>query len=138
MTKDVLIKVLSTQSLDGESDTVELSVRGQMITEDNETRLLYCEDLEDFGHEDTEILIKDDSVLILRKGTMSSEMLLKQGERNTTFYSTPYGEFTIGLYSSKVSVEGRKHPERISLTYTLDFNNGFISDNNLNIYIEES
>ncbi|MCR4593617.1 MAG: DUF1934 domain-containing protein [Clostridiales bacterium] len=138
MTKDVLIKVLSTQSLDGESDTVELNVRGQMIDEENEIRLVYCEDLEDFGHEDTEIIVKDDSVLIIRKGSMSSEMLLRQGERNTTFYSTPYGDFTIGLYSSRVSVTGKNYPERICLSYTLDFNNGFVSDNNLDIYIEES
>ena len=137
MQKNVLVKVVSSQIIDGQSDSVEINVHGILQIGEKSTKITYSEDLEEFGKEDSELIIENDSVLVIRKGAMNSEMLIRKGERNTTYYATPYGEFTIGIYGKEVSFTNDNDKYLLHLSYSLDFNNGFVSENILDIFIEE-
>ena len=54
-----------------------------------------------------------------------------------TYYKTPYGEFTMGIYGNDVNWFRNGKNSVLKLKYTLDFNNGYVSENSMNIYIEE-
>ncbi len=137
MDNNVFIKLTATEIIDGQEETFEINVHGQLEKKNEITKICYSEDLEGLGIEETEITIDKDSVLIFRKGALNCEMLIRQGERNTTFYDTSLGKLTIGIYGKKVSFSEDNGKFHLILSYSLDFNNDYFSEKHLDFIIEE-
>lgn len=138
MKRDAIIKIVSMQSTENGTETGEMSVVGTVEHENGKSTIHYIENNAETGLENTSITIIDGSaVSIVREGSFSSEMMVEKGKRHHTFYNTPYGEFTMGIYGNNVSWFRNGAKSVLKMTYTLDFNNGFASENTMNIYIEE-
>lgn len=138
MTKDAMIKIVSTQTTEEGTDTGEMTVAGTVTYEDGKALIEYTEQSEEMGDEVMQVAVLDDNtVSIVRNGAFSSEMTVQKGVRHTTYYKTPYGEFTMGIYGSDVNWFRNGKNSVLKMKYTLDFNNGYVSDNSMNIYIEE-
>ena len=73
----------------------------------------------------------------MRRGQFSSEMMVEKNARHHTFYVTPYGELTMGIYGNQVEWSKDDNGATLKMKYSLDFNNGFVSENTMKIYIEE-
>ncbi|MBQ7076827.1 MAG: DUF1934 domain-containing protein [Lachnospiraceae bacterium] len=50
--------------------------------------------------------IKSDSVELIKKGELSSEFRFENGNEHFSSYKTPFGEFSIGVRTDILSVEG--------------------------------
>lgn len=99
MKKDVLIEVENTQTLGGRDEKYTVSVNGTLEYGDGRYTLAYTEyDGELKGCKTLVTVEGGDSVSVAREGGYSTELKLKNGERRTSVYSTPYGEFSLGLF----------------------------------------
>lgn len=140
MIKDVIIDIMSTQSIDGESDSIEFSTEGRYGKKDGEYFLSYNEgELFDTGDEvRTQIHIKSDNSLILqRTGTLKSRMLIEKGKRNSSIYALPYGQMTIGVFGEKLEFNLDDKGGSIELWYNIDQELTLLSKNTVNITIRE-
>lgn len=138
MKKDVMIRIVSKQKTENGDNSGELAVRGSLTNEDNKSIIEYVENNEETGPEETTITITDNDVVsIVRHGQFSSEMMVERNTRHLTLYSTPYGELTMGIYGNQVDWTVDETGAILKMRYSLDFNNGFVSENTMIIYIEE-
>lgn len=64
---------------------------------------------------------EDDKVIITRMGEFSNEMIYKNGEEQTFFYKTPYGEIEMKLLTESVFVKLDDNGGKIELKYKLFF-----------------
>ena len=138
MKKDAVIRIVSMQRTENGDNAGEMTVTGALICEEDKSIIEYIENNEETGPEETTITVFDNNtVSIVRRGQFSSEMMVEKNARHHTFYSTPYGELTMGIYGSQVEWSKDDKGGVLKMKYSLDFNNGFVSENTMKIYIEE-
>ncbi len=138
MKNKAVIKIFSKQTTENGTESGEMSVVGTIEHGDGKSVISYVESNAETGPENTTITIVDGStVSIVREGAFSSEMTVEKNHRHHTFYKTPYGEFTMGIYGNDVSWFRNGSKSVLKMTYTLDFNNGFASENTMKIFIDE-
>lgn len=138
MKKDAVIRIVSLQRTENGDNSSEMSVVGTVAYDNNKSIIEYIENNEETGPEETTITVSNnDTVSIVRHGQFSSEMMVEKGKRHLTFYRTPYGELTMGIYGTNVDFSKDEKGATLKLKYELDFNNGFVSENTMKIYIEE-
>ena len=138
MKKDAVIRIVSMQRTENGDNVGEMTVVGTVTYGDEENIIEYIENNEETGPEETTITVfKNDTVSIVRRGQFSSEMMVEKNARHHTFYVTPYGELTMGIYGNQVEWSKDDNGATLKMKYSLDFNNGFVSENTMKIYIEE-
>lgn len=138
MKKDAVIRIVSLQRTENSDNSGEMSVVGTISCENEKTIIEYIENNEETGPEETTITVfGNDTVSIVRNGQFSSEMMVEKATRHLTFYRTPYGELTMGIYGTQVDYSKDENGATLKLKYELDFNNGFVSENTMKIYIQE-
>ena len=105
MIKDVIIEIKTEQSLDGQSDSIEFSTDGRFGIKDGSYFLSYDESglLDIEGEIKTTLYVKPDNTVVLqRKGSYNSKMIIEKGVRTNCFYSTPVGNILLGIFGEKV------------------------------------
>lgn len=138
MKKDAVIRIVSKQRTENGDNTGEMTVIGTISNEDGKSVIEYIENNEETGPEETMITVfENDTVSIVRSGQFSSEMMVEKNVRHHTFYRTPYGELTMGIYGNQVDWSADDKGGVLKMRYSLDFNNGIVSENTMIIYIEE-
>ncbi len=138
MKKETVIKIVSMQRTENGDHSGEMTVTGTLACEKDKAIIEYIENNEETGPEETTITVyENNTVSIVRKGQFSSEMMVEKNARHHTFYRTPYGELTMGIYGNQVEWSKDDNGGILKMKYSLDFNNGFVSENTMNIYIEE-
>ena len=138
MRTNAVIRVVSKQRTENGDHQGEMSVLGRVTYEEDKSIIEYIENNEETGPEETTITVfANDTVSIVRNGQFSSEMTVEKNNRHLTFYRTPYGELTMGIYGNKVEWSRDDAGAVLKMRYSLDFNNGLISENTMIIYIEE-
>ena len=138
MRVNAVIRILSKQRTENGDNAGEMSVLGKVTYEDDKSIIEYIENNEETGPEETTITVfENNTVSIVRNGQFSSEMMVEKGKRHHTFYKTPYGELTMGIYGNQVDFSRDENGATLKMRYSLDFNNDTISENTMIIYIEE-
>lgn len=137
MRTNAVIKIISIQKTENGENVGEMSVLGRVVYGENENVIEYIENNEEMGPIETTITVSNNTVGVIRKGKFGSEMMIEKGKRHLTFYKTPYGELVIGLYGKQVDWSRSETGASLIARYSLDFNNGVISENTMKIYIEE-
>lgn len=135
--KDVFINIKGTQGLGDDSDVIEFSTEGKLDKKSGEYFLYYREG-ETFGEKSVKTkvsVLKDGSVTIERTGSISSKLLVKDGVRNSCFYSSPQGELVIGIFGEKV--ENDLENGRLYMSYAIDSNLVTVSRNTVEITLKE-
>ncbi len=84
---------------------------------------------------DTSIEIGHNYVSLLRKGAVNSQMLFMKEKKTSSYYSTPYGNFIIGIYTDNLNIDVGDDGGTVNVDYYLDINNSKTSKNNFEIKI---
>lgn len=136
--KDVIIKITGRQGLDGESDVIELATEGKLMEAEGKITLIYSES-EPQGMEKTvtELAAEKDQVVLKREGGISSEMVIRKGQRNNCFYVVPQGELVLGIYGEKIENNLTANGGTLKMIYTIDANGRTVSKNQVDIKVEE-
>lgn len=139
MKEDYLIKVTGIQEIDGETDKVEIVTAGTLMYRDSKFLIKYIER----DNDDPRIAI-DNSVLVngntqvtvIRNLGGESRLVLEKGRRHQCIYTTIAGDLSVGVYTDYI--KNTLTPDvggKLSLKYSLDFNAGLVSNNELHITI---
>ncbi len=135
---DVIIKIKSTQGLGSEKEKIELDTLGKIQIKDNEAILSYDES-ELFGAKvETFLKIGDDTAVMERTGDYKSKLVIKKGERNNCYYSTPHGDLVIGIFGEEIKSRLTENGGEIYLGYNLDSNLKPISKNTVEITVRKA
>ena len=140
MIKDVIIDIKSSQDVDGEVSSIEFTTEGRYGLNGSEYFIAYAEgELFDTDEEvQTKIFIKsDNSVILQRKGSIKSRILIEKDKRNSSLYSLPYGQMTIGVFGENLEFNLNENGGSIKLVYTIDQELSLLSRNTVNITIRE-
>lgn len=139
MKEDYLIKVTGIQEIDGESDKVEIITAGTLMYRDSKFLIKYCERDNDDPRIsiDNSVLVNGNSqVTVIRNFSGESRLILEKGRRHQCIYTTIAGDLSVGVYTDYI--KNTLTPDvggKLSLKYSLDFNAGLVSNNELHITI---
>ena len=140
MIKDVIIEIKTEQSLDGQSDSIEFSTDGRFGMKDGSYFISYDESglLDVEGHIKTTLYVKPDNTVVLqRKGSYNSRMVIEKGVRTSCFYSTPVGDLLLGIFGEKVLSNLNENGGSVAITYLIDADAKLLSRNKVNISVRE-
>jgi len=138
MNDNYLISVVGTQTVDGESDSIEVITGGEYIREENgDITVTYPEYSEEDPntHTDTTVTLRGKTLTIERRGAMSSRLILEKGKRHQCLYETPMGQMFIGIFTDSIKVAASDSGADIRASYQLDFNQHVVSYNEFHINV---
>lgn len=135
---NALIKIIGTQTADGETDTIELTTNGTLERVGEGWKLCYHE-IEATGMEGTvtQLDITEERLNLMRLGTHPSMLILEKNRRHHCNYHTPYGTIDLGTYTSELNYDLDDHGGELEFAYTLGFNGGISSAHNVHITVQE-
>lgn len=135
---NALIKIVGTQTADGEEDVVELTTNGTLERVGDGWKLCYRE-TEATGMEGTvtQLDVSDGRLTLMRSGTHPSMLILEKNRRHHCNYHTPYGTIDLGTYTSELTYNLHDHGGELEFCYTLGFNGGISSAHNVHITVQE-
>lgn len=137
--KKVLIKIKGTQGLDGENAVIELATEGTLRQFDGDYIISYTED-QTIENKPTKtvLTVKDNNTVILeRRGELNSRLVITEGERNNCLYAIPQGSLTLGIYGKTVTNNLGDNGGTLTMVYTIDANLQPLSENTVEITVEE-
>ena len=139
MIKDVIIDMKSSQGIDGETNSIELSTVGKFGFKDgsyfisyDESKLLEMDDVKTVLY-----IHADNTVVLQRTGSLQSRLVIQKGVRNNCFYNTPHGELIIGIFGEEIKHNLSFSGGNVSMNYTIDSNLELISRNVINFSVKE-
>lgn len=133
---DAFIHICNQQTIDGQSETIEMDVVGEMSQTEDGFLLTYTEYDEETNRCDTAVRVMgQDTVSVTRGGNFGSEMLFEAGKRGSFVYGTPYGTFTMGLYTKSVENALRADGGRLRFCYSTDFQSQAPIDNRMTLTV---
>ena len=68
----------------------------------------------------SEIVVRDSSVRVIRRGAVESDLLFKEGEEHTSLYSVPPYKFDVRLKTGRVRADLDCHGGRIDILYRMN------------------
>ncbi len=137
--KPVMIKMKSIQTVDDESNELELITEGTLEGKDGKYIIKY-KDSEATGYEDsaTSIEVESSSLAsINRTGKSNSNLVIESGKKHHCHYETPYGDMMVGIYTHKIQNDLNDSGGYLYMRYTIDINSSYISDNEIIMNIEK-
>ena len=135
-----LISVTGIQEVDGEKDKIELQTVGSYMVKSDRTYIGYKEYDEDNPMVSSSNLVKveDDSrVTIIRNGSQQTRLIIEKGKRHQCLYRTVMGDLMIGVSAAEIKNNLHEKGGKLHVSYSLDFNNELVSNNEFFIDIEE-
>lgn len=133
-----LIKIVGTQTADGEQDVIELTTDGTLEQTADGWRLCYNE-TEATGMQGTvtQLDLTPGRLNLMRSGTHPSMLVLEKNRRHHCNYHTPYGTIDLGTYTSELAYRLDECGGEILFSYTLGFNGGISSAHTVHITVQE-
>ena len=137
--KKVLVKVKGTQGVDGENAVIELSTEGTLREFEGDYIITYSDDPTESGTQTkTQLTIQKSGTVILdRRGDLNSRLVITEGERNNCLYAIPQGSMTLGIYGKQVKSNMTANGGTVKMVYSIDMNLQPLSDNEVEIFVEE-
>ena len=134
-----MISIVGEQTMDGETDRIEVITAGKFIKKNNRFYIGYKEYNKEDPNDWSDNLIKVDEnvVTINRKGQFGSQLMLEKGRRHQCIYSTIAGDMSIGVFTKTVDNRLGENGGTLEVSYTLDFNTDLVSENRFFITVEE-
>ena len=140
MEERFLITIKGTMEQRGDSDTVELMTRGNLVHKENAYYIVYKE-TETTGYAGctTTVKVAEDArrVSMTRFGKNHSQLIIEKGTRHLCHYETGYGAVSLGVAADAIEHALTEQGGRLQFSYTLDSGaENFISRNLVDIAVE--
>lgn len=133
-----IITVTGVQEVDGEKDTIEVTVTGDYVEKNGHRYIKYKEyDAEDPTIcLDTAVKVEENKVSIIRMGDHPSRLILEKNVRHQCHYSTAMGDLMMGVYTSQIENNLTDNGGDLRAIYELDFFADLVSKNEFHINVK--
>ena len=139
MTKDVLVSIKGLQFELGTDDPVEMIAPGEYYLRNGKHYVRYEEVMEGVeGDHDISmntVKISKEQVEIMKKGGSNVHMVFVENQKNTTYYTTPFGNLQIGIFTNCIDVQEKEDVIEVKLRYDLEINQSFVSNCEITMYV---
>ncbi len=137
--KDVIISIKGTQNNPGNGESViELVTDGVFSFEKGKASFSYMEsELTGLDGTKTTFDISPMSVVMTREGTLNTQMIFEEGKKHNFIYDTPFGSTTMGVNTSRVSIDLNEHGGSMEIDYLVDVQQSVIGHNMFMINVRE-
>ena len=124
-------------TIDNDSSRTDLTTSGTFRTLEGGYQLKYEEsEVTGFKGSTTYLSVFGNSLVNLRRiGTAPSDLTIEKGKKHHCHYGTPYGEFTMGIYTHGIVNNIDENGGELYLKYTVDINSSLVSDNEIYIKV---
>lgn len=136
--KDVLITLKSIQSRGKEKEEMELITEGQYKKTDDGFVISYDES-EATGYEGSKTILKtigEKQVIMQRKGSVVSNLIIEKDKKHHCHYGTPYGDFMVGITANDIKSNLDVDGGELYFKYVIDINSSYISDQEIFINVK--
>ena len=118
-------------------DTIEFMTTADFVKKNNKYYITFS-DLETFETNDTKTTLKveDDKITLIRFGSNNAQFIFKQGKEYKSHYETPYGAFSMAVFSEYVSIDMNDEGGDLSVLYDIYLNGLKTQTNNLKINLK--
>ena len=137
MEKRAIISVKSISSLDPK-DAIEVVTPGKFITTENGFKAIYEESkISGMEGTTTTLSIMEDSMILQRVGSTTTNMEFKEGELAVSLYNTPYGMLDLNVDTKLLDINVDENGGEIYTKYILGFEGqeGITTELNINIKV---
>ena len=130
------LNITSIARTDEGEDKVEFFSVGRYGFSEKGCVIAYDE-AEGIGYENCSVKIsaEGEKVFIERTGPAASSFNIEKNVKHHSIYGTPYGEFTMGINTYDVKNELTGQGGRLWFKYSIDINNDFVSENEMEILV---
>ena len=130
MTRDVLVTISGKRLMGSGDEDIEFVMPGTHLERNGIHMVRYEEPAEGMdGKTENTIVIGGGCMKIRKKGLSNVEMrFLNRAERSMSCYSTPYGDFLIGISTRDISIREESDRLRVSVDYAMDIGAEHLSD----------
>jgi uncharacterized beta-barrel protein YwiB (DUF1934 family) len=135
--RQMLVRIVDKQEYDGEVLSAEMMTTGLLSGGLEGYTLVYDEQDAALQSCRTTLRVEGSRVTVTRSGDFCTEMVIEQDRRHSCHYMTPMGDFFIGVFARGVQARFSEQGGELTMHYTLDFNAGLISNNELTITLEQ-
>ncbi len=139
MAKNVIISIDTTYIYGpDEEETIEFTTDGVYLFENNIGYISYYE-TQVTGMEGTRtsICIMPDSVVVDREGSISSQMIFKEGEKSSFVYDTPYGTATMGMDTRRIRHCMEEDGGELIIDYLIEIDSSNTTRNRFHVTVRE-
>lgn len=138
--KNMLLTFTSDmKNLEEEKDRIEFITNAEFFKQNNKYYVTFS-DSEVAGNEPaskTTLKIEKERVTMLRYGSSNTQFIFEQGKKHTGQYETPYGAFSVGVFSDNLSVDIGDHGGSLNVSYGIYLNDLISQYNKLSIQLKE-
>lgn len=132
----ILLKIIGSQLVDGQSDQIELTTMGTMRDNGTAYVIRYTEEQEPpmAPVQVTVRIQKDESaVQITRTGGVESYLIVEKAKRNQCNYDTGFGNLLMGIYGRIIEMNIQEANGSFTFGYDIDVNGAVTSKNTVNM-----
>lgn len=130
----VILQMTSTQvQEDGQEAVMKLTTSGMLHRGADSTVLEYEETGDGGMTGQASIEMKGDTVMLVREGEASMRLILRQGCKYVSTYSTPFGRLDMEALPTKVMYVMGEKDGRIELEYHMHMQNQYLGMNRVSV-----
>lgn len=136
MTKDVIVKIKSIHTSEGEDDSIQIMMPGQFYSRNGKMFVCYEE-----ADEETNSVIKsmlkfnNKGLEMIKKGESNTHLKFEKDKKNYSYYNTPIGALFMGVNTKSFEYEEDENEIRTIIEYSLEVNDEKISQCKISINI---
>ncbi len=135
----ISIKGLQTYEDDNDDTDISLLTEGEFEYQDGAYFIDYEEsELTGLEGTKTSIEIGTNYVSLQRNGTVNTHMLFMKDRKTSSYYSTPYGDMQIDIFTDYLNIDISPTGGKINVDYFIDINNHSTGKNNFEIEIRKA
>ena len=134
------IRLLSRQSDGKDTEETELMSVGTLEMTDKGYIISY-EETEATGFEGSTTSLEffnSDKVVMNRRGTVVSNLVVEMGTKHHCSYGTPYGDFMVGINATSISSTVDNMGGVLNFHYVVDVNSSYVGDFDVSVEIRPS
>lgn len=135
MSNKIIIKT-KQYDVNGNMDTIELKVYGQIIEKNGSIYIKYNQREEDMEVKNT-IKISEDCIKVIKTGSVNSTMTFTKGNKHTNKYATPQGMFLIDTKVNDFKISNGEKKLEVHLDYMIEIQEMFAGRNKMIIKVEK-
>ena len=139
--EDYIISIVGRQSIEGESEEMELLTVGSYEIKGDTKYISYLEFDNNSPKSKIVSVLKienDNCVTMTKSGLRQSKLIMEKGVRHQCHYDTEFGSMMIGVFADTVDSNLDENGGQIYLRYSLDINSDLSSMNEITIDIKHS
>lgn len=134
---NIILYITGLHSTGAENDSVEMIHAGRYFLRNGKHYIKYQESLDDGVVTDNMIKISPSEVEIVRKGPVTTNMLFTVGEKNISYYETPFGSLMMGIDTSDLCITESESEILVDISYAIEMNGSCATQNHVVIKVRD-